>query len=45
MSDIDLDELADELSEFAPPEQRVGRSPREEPLVLFPLACCAARAV
>ncbi len=33
MSDVDLDELAEELSEFAPPEKKAGRSPREERIV------------
>ncbi len=33
MSDVDLEELAQELGEFAPPEKKVGRSPREERIV------------
>ena len=33
MSDPDLDELAAELSEFAPPEAKGGRSPREERVI------------
>lgn len=33
MSDIDLDDLASELSEFAPPGKADGRSPREERLL------------
>lgn len=33
MSDPDLDELAAELSEFAAPEKRGGRSPREERVI------------
>jgi len=33
MSDIDLDELADELSEFAAPEAKGGRPPREERVI------------
>jgi hypothetical protein len=33
MSDPDLDELAAELSEFAAPEARSGRSPREERVI------------
>jgi hypothetical protein len=33
MSDIDLDELEDELAELAPPEKKGGRSPREERVV------------
>jgi hypothetical protein len=34
MSDIDLDELRSELSEFAEPEKRGGRSPREERIIV-----------
>ena len=30
MSDLDLDELRDELDEFAPPERKGGRSAQEE---------------
>src|SRR3546814_19016048 len=30
MSDLDLDELRDELSDFAQPEKKVGRGPRDE---------------
>lgn len=33
MSDFSLDELAEGLSEFAPPTKTVGRSPREERIV------------
>ena len=33
MSNPDLDELAAELAEFAPPEKRVGRTPREERVI------------
>lgn len=33
MSDLDLDELRDELADFAQPEKRGGRSPREERIV------------
>jgi hypothetical protein len=33
MSDIDLDELRSELSEFAEPEKKGGRSPREERII------------
>lgn len=33
MSDIDLDELRDELAELAPPEKKGGRSPREERII------------
>lgn len=33
MSDLDLDELAAELSEFAPPEAKGGRPPREERVI------------
>jgi hypothetical protein len=33
MSDLDLDELRDELDEFAQPEKRGGRSPREERII------------
>ncbi len=33
MSDPDLDELAAELSEFAAPEAKVGRPPREERVI------------
>ncbi len=33
MSDIDLDELRSELDEFAQPEKKGGRSPREERIV------------
>src|SRR3546814_14175072 len=30
MSDLDLDELRDELADFAQPEKKVGRGPRED---------------
>jgi len=33
MSDLDLDELRDELAEFAQPEKKSGRSPREERII------------
>lgn len=33
MSDLDLDALAAELAEFAPPEKKVGRSAREERII------------
>lgn len=33
MSEIDLEDLADELAEFAPSEKPVGRSPREERII------------
>lgn len=33
MSEFDLDELAEELSEFATPEAKTGRSPREERVI------------
>lgn len=33
MSDLDLDELRDELADFAQPEKKVGRGPREERIV------------
>ena len=33
MSDLDLDELRDELADFAQPEKPVGRSPREERVI------------
>lgn len=33
MTDIDLDELADELSDFATPDKPGGRSPREERII------------
>jgi len=33
MSDIDLDDLAAELADFAPPEKKGGRSPREERII------------
>lgn len=33
MSDLDLDELAAELSEFAAPEKAGGRSPRDERII------------
>src|SRR5665213_1171815 len=33
MSDIDLNELRSELSEFAEPEKKGGRSPREERII------------
>lgn len=33
MADIDLDDLANELAEFAPPEKPTGRSPREERII------------
>ena len=33
MSDLDLDELRDELADFAQPAKPVGRSPREERLI------------
>lgn len=32
-NDLDLDELAAELADFAPPEERGGRSPREERII------------
>ena len=31
--DLDLDALADTLADFAPPEKKVGRSPREERII------------
>ena len=33
MSDIDLDELRSELDDFAQPEKKGGRSPREERII------------
>lgn len=33
MSDLDLDDLRNELAEFAQPEQKVGRSPRDERII------------
>lgn len=33
MSDLDLDDLRNELAEFARPEKKIGRSPREERIV------------
>lgn len=33
MSDLDLDELRDELAEFAQPEKKVGRGPHEERII------------
>lgn len=33
MSDLDLDELAAELADFAPPEKKAGRSAREERII------------
>src|SRR5665213_78103 len=33
MSDIDLDELRSELSDFAEPQEKGGRSPREERII------------
>lgn len=33
MSDLDLDELRDQLADFAQPEKKVGRSPREERII------------
>ena len=33
MSDFDLDELRDELADFAQPEKKGGRSPREERII------------
>lgn len=33
MSDLDLDELRDELAEFAQPAKPIGRSPREERII------------
>jgi Meiotically up-regulated gene 113 len=33
MSDLDLDELRSELDDFAQPEKKVGRSPREERII------------
>ena len=33
MSEIDLDELRSELSDFAEPEKKGGRSPREERII------------
>jgi hypothetical protein len=33
MSDLDLDDLRNELAEFAQPEKKVGRSPREERII------------
>jgi hypothetical protein len=33
MSDIDLDELRSELDDFADPEKKGGRSPREERII------------
>jgi len=33
MSDLDLDELRDELADFSQPEKKVGRGPREERII------------
>src|SRR3546814_15493731 len=33
MRDLDLDELRDELSDFAQPEKKVGRGPREKRII------------
>ena len=33
MSDLDLDDLRNELADFAQPEKKVGRSPREERII------------
>jgi len=33
MTDLDLDELAADLADFAPPEKKGGRSPREERII------------
>ncbi len=33
MSDLDLDDLRDELADFAQPEKKIGRSPREERII------------
>lgn len=33
MSDLDLDELRDELADFAQPEKKTGRGPREERII------------
>lgn len=33
MSDLDLDELRDELADFAQPEKKVGQGPREERII------------
>ena len=33
MSDLDLDELRDELADFAQPEKKIGRGPREERII------------
>jgi hypothetical protein len=33
MSDIDFDDLRDQLADFAPPEKKGGRSPREERII------------
>ncbi len=33
MSDLDLDELRDELADFAQPEKKAGRGPREERII------------
>lgn len=33
MSDLDLDELRDELADFAQPKKKVGRGPREERII------------
>ena len=33
MSDLNLDELAEELAEFAPPDEKGERSPREERII------------
>jgi hypothetical protein len=33
MSDVDLDELSEELADFAPPEKAGGRPPREERII------------
>ena len=32
-NDMDLDDLAAELADFAAPEKKVGRSPREERII------------
>lgn len=33
MSDLDLDDLRDELADFAQPEKKIGRSPRDERII------------
>ncbi|CDO38861.1 GIY-YIG nuclease family protein [Novosphingobium sp. KN65.2] len=33
MSDLDLDDLRDELADFAQPEKKIGRSPRDERVI------------